>query len=114
MLGSRLMGMDGDPLERRSAVDRAEIERLHGAKHLADLHTSALLQAAVYRFCERRLLDRHAARVAGEYGQRRTMLVDSLRKVWRFSKTPRVSKSTSNSGSNPTSLKRSARVMTVG
>jgi DNA-binding transcriptional MocR family regulator len=56
------------------------IERLLGAKHLADLHTSALLQAAVHRFCERRLLDRHATRVAGEYGQRRTLLVDALRK----------------------------------
>ena len=33
-------------------------ERLQAAKQLADLHTSALLQAAVHRFCERRLLDR--------------------------------------------------------
>jgi DNA-binding transcriptional MocR family regulator len=56
------------------------IERLIGAKHLADLHTSALLQAAVHRFCERRLLDRHASRVAAEYGQRRTMLIEALRK----------------------------------
>ena len=29
---------------------------------------SALLQAAVHRFCERRLLDRHVGRVAAEYG----------------------------------------------
>jgi DNA-binding transcriptional MocR family regulator len=56
------------------------IERLAGAKQLADLHTSALLQAAVHRFCERRLLDRHATRVATEYAQRRTMLVASLRR----------------------------------
>ena len=56
------------------------IERLAGAKQLADLHTSALLQAAVHRFCERRLLDRHATRVAAEYAQRRTMLVESLRR----------------------------------
>ncbi|HYE92536.1 MAG TPA: PLP-dependent aminotransferase family protein [Terriglobales bacterium] len=56
------------------------IERLLGAKQLADLHTSALLQAAVHRFCERRLLDRHATRVAAEYEQRRTLLVESLRR----------------------------------
>jgi GntR family transcriptional regulator/MocR family aminotransferase len=56
------------------------IERLLGAKQLADHHTSALLQAAVYRFCERRLLDRHANRVGAEYGQRRTLLVEALRR----------------------------------
>ena len=56
------------------------IERLVGAKQLADLHTSALLQAAVYRFCERRLLDRHAIRVATEYAHRRTLLVEALRR----------------------------------
>jgi 2-aminoadipate transaminase len=56
------------------------IERLAGAKQLTDLHTSALLQAAVQRFCERRLLDRHATRVAADYAQRRTMLVESLRR----------------------------------
>ena len=47
------------------------LERLQAAKQLADLHTSALIQAAVHRFCERRLLDRHVARVAAEYGRRR-------------------------------------------
>ena len=56
------------------------IDRLAGAKQLADLHTSALLQAAVHRFCERRLLDRHATRVAAEYGHRRTLLVEALRR----------------------------------
>ena len=56
------------------------IERLLGAKHLADLHTSALLQAAVHRFCERRFLDRHAGRMAAEYAHRRTMLVEALRR----------------------------------
>ena len=56
------------------------IERLLGAKQLADLHTSALLQAAVHRFCERRFLDRHANRVAAEYRQRRTLLVEALRR----------------------------------
>jgi 2-aminoadipate transaminase len=34
----------------------------------------------VYRFCERRLLDRHATRVAAEYGHRRTLLVEALRR----------------------------------
>lgn len=56
------------------------IERLLGAKQLADHHTSALLQGAVHRFCERRLLDRHATRVAAEYGQRRTLLLEALRR----------------------------------
>jgi GntR family transcriptional regulator/MocR family aminotransferase len=56
------------------------IERLAAAKQLADLHTSALLQAAVHRFCERRLLDRHAARAAREYARRRALLLDALRR----------------------------------
>ncbi len=54
------------------------IERLTAAKQLADLHTSALLQAAVHRFCERRLLDRHAARVTREYARRRALLLGAL------------------------------------
>ena len=58
----------------------ALIERLQGAKQLADLHTSALIQAAAHRFCERRLLDRHAARIRAEYGRRRTLLLDALRR----------------------------------
>ena len=40
------------------------VERLQAAKQLADLGTSPLIQAAVHRFCERRLLDRHVARIA--------------------------------------------------
>jgi DNA-binding transcriptional MocR family regulator len=55
-------------------------ERLQAAKQLADLHTSALIQAAVHRFCDRRLLDRHVARVAREYGRRRDLLVGSLKR----------------------------------
>ena len=55
-------------------------ERLQAAKQLADLHTSALIQAAVHRFCERRLLDRHVARVAGEYARRRAVLLAALRR----------------------------------
>jgi len=55
-------------------------ERLRAAKQLADLHTSALLQAAVHRFCERRLLDRHVARIAGEYRRRRDALAGALKR----------------------------------
>jgi 2-aminoadipate transaminase len=55
-------------------------ERLQAAKQLADLHTSALIQAAVHRFCERRLLDRHIARAAVEYGRRRSLLLAALRR----------------------------------
>ena len=55
-------------------------ERLRAAKQLADLHTSALIQAAVHRFCERRLLDRHVARIAAEYRRRRDTLVASLKR----------------------------------
>jgi 2-aminoadipate transaminase len=56
------------------------VERLQAAKQLADLHTSALLQAAVHRFCERRLLDRHIARVTAEYARRRAVLLAALRR----------------------------------
>jgi len=55
-------------------------ERLRAAKQLADLHTSALLQAAVHRFCERRLLDRHVARIAAEYRRRRDTLLAALKR----------------------------------
>src|SRR5207245_8617959 len=50
------------------------------AKQLADLHASALLQAAGHRFCERRLLDRHVARIAGEYRRRRDALLAALKR----------------------------------
>jgi GntR family transcriptional regulator/MocR family aminotransferase len=56
------------------------VERLQAAKQLADLHTSALLQAAVHRFCERRLLDRHITRVTAEYARRRGLLLAALRR----------------------------------
>jgi DNA-binding transcriptional MocR family regulator len=59
---------------------RPLVERVQAAKQLADLHTSALLQAAVHRFCERRLLERHAARVTAEYARRRTLLLAALRR----------------------------------
>src|SRR5216684_3330000 len=54
------------------------IERLEVAKELADIHTSPLIQAAVYHFCRQRLLDRHQARVLREYGRRRAALLGSL------------------------------------
>jgi DNA-binding transcriptional MocR family regulator len=54
------------------------IERLEAAKQLVDLHTSPLIQAAVHRFCERRLLDRHLRRVAAEYARRRDALLTAL------------------------------------
>jgi DNA-binding transcriptional MocR family regulator len=58
---------------------RPVLERLGAAKQLADFHTSALIQAAVHRFCERKLLDRHVARVAVEYGRRCALLLGALR-----------------------------------
>src|SRR5438128_2021115 len=57
---------------------RPILERLQAAKQLADLHTSALIQAAVHRFCERKLLDRHATRVMTEYARRRSLLLAAL------------------------------------
>jgi 2-aminoadipate transaminase len=56
------------------------IERLQAAKQLADLHTNAVLQAAVHRFCERRLLERHVTRVTVEYARRRSLLLAALRR----------------------------------
>jgi len=54
------------------------IERLEMAKQLADIHTSPLIQAAVYHFCRQRLLDRHQARAFREYARRRNALVATL------------------------------------
>ncbi len=67
--GLRLGWLVGPPAVR---------ERLLAAKQLTDLHTSGLIQAAVHRFCERRLLDRHATRVVREYGRRRALLLTAL------------------------------------
>jgi GntR family transcriptional regulator/MocR family aminotransferase len=55
------------------------IERLEAAKQLADIHTSPLIQAAVYHFCQRRLLERHQMRAVKEYGRRRSALLTALR-----------------------------------
>ena len=54
------------------------IERLEMAKQLADIHTSPLIQAAVYHFCRQRLLDRHQARALREYARRRNALLATL------------------------------------
>ena len=54
------------------------IERLEMAKDLADIHTSPILQAAVFHFCRQRLLDRHQARVLRESTRRRNALLASL------------------------------------
>src|SRR5262249_26216015 len=50
------------------------------AKELWDIHTSPVIQAAVYHFCRQRLLDRHQARVLREYGRRRAALLTALGK----------------------------------
>ena len=57
---------------------RPLLERLEVAKQLSDIHTSPLLQAAVFHFCQRRLLERHLSRCAAEYGRRRAILLRSL------------------------------------
>ncbi len=57
---------------------RPLLERLEVAKQLSDLHTSPLIQAAVFHFCQQRLLERHLARCAAEYGRRRAILLRSL------------------------------------
>ena len=57
---------------------RPLLERLEMAKQLSDIHTSPLIQAAVFHFCQRRLLERHLSRCAAEYGRRRTILLRSL------------------------------------
>jgi DNA-binding transcriptional MocR family regulator len=54
------------------------MERLIIAKRASDFHTSALIQAAIYHFCRRRLLDRHMARMRLEYRRRRDTLLQAL------------------------------------
>ncbi len=54
------------------------LERLAAAKQLADIHTSPLIQAGVYHFCQRRRLERHLRRSSAEYGRRRTLLLRAL------------------------------------
>lgn len=57
---------------------RPLLERLEVAKQLSDIHTSPLIQAAVFHFCQRRLLERHLSRCAAEYGRRRAILLRAL------------------------------------
>jgi 2-aminoadipate transaminase len=54
------------------------LQRLELAKQLSDIHTSPLIQAAVFHFCQRRLLERHLVRCAAEYGRRRAILLRAL------------------------------------
>ncbi len=54
------------------------LERLEMAKDLSDIHTSPLIQAAVFQFCRQRLLDRHQVKILGEYGRRRNALLAAL------------------------------------
>jgi GntR family transcriptional regulator/MocR family aminotransferase len=56
------------------------MERLIIAKRVSDFHTSALIQAAIYHFCRRRLLDRHMERMRREYRRRRDTLLQALRR----------------------------------
>jgi len=57
---------------------RTILERLEVAKQLCDIHTSPLIQAAVFQFCQRRRLERHLARCAAEYTRRRVILLRAL------------------------------------
>lgn len=59
-------------------VPRALVEPLTRVKQLADLSTSALLQAAIVDFGQRRRLERHARTVRAEYARRRAALLASL------------------------------------
>jgi 2-aminoadipate transaminase len=56
------------------------MERLIVAKRVSDLHTSALIQAAIYHFCRRRLLDQHMERMRVEYRRRRDLLIQALQR----------------------------------
>jgi 2-aminoadipate transaminase len=56
------------------------MERLIVAKRVSDLHTSALIQAAIYHFCRRRLLDQHMERMRLEYRRRRDLLIQALQR----------------------------------
>ena len=57
------------------------MERLIVAKRVSDFHTSALIQAAIYHFCRRRLLDRHMERMRLEYRRRRDTLMQALSRL---------------------------------
>jgi GntR family transcriptional regulator/MocR family aminotransferase len=57
---------------------RPLLERLEAAKQLSDIHTSPLIQAAIFHFCQGRFLDRHLARLREEYGRRRRLLLSAL------------------------------------
>jgi 2-aminoadipate transaminase len=59
-------------------VPPALVGPVQAIKQLADLSTSALLQAAIVQFGERRRLERHARTVRAEYARRRSALLAAL------------------------------------
>jgi DNA-binding transcriptional MocR family regulator len=59
-------------------VPPARVGPVQAIKQLADLSTSALLQAAIVQFGERRRLERHARTVRAEYARRRSALLAAL------------------------------------
>lgn len=59
-------------------VPRLLVKPVLAIKQLADLHTGALLQAAVFEFCRGRRFERQARLVRAEYGRRRVVLLAAL------------------------------------
>lgn len=55
-------------------------DRIVALKQLTDCTTSLLVQAALYEFCRRGLLDQHLERVRGIYRERRDAMVEALRR----------------------------------
>lgn len=56
------------------------MERLLAAKQVCDLHSSPVLQAALFHFCRQGLLEKHMERMRREYRGRRDLLLESLEK----------------------------------
>ncbi|MBI4551428.1 MAG: PLP-dependent aminotransferase family protein [Candidatus Latescibacteria bacterium] len=59
-------------------ADRPVIERLAAVKRITDMHTSGLIQAAVYDFCQRRWLERAIRQVNTERQRRRDAMLAAL------------------------------------
>jgi len=59
---------------------RKVVERLTSGKHLLDLFTNPVAQAAVHEFDKRGFLEDHLRRVRGEYRIRRDAMGDALRR----------------------------------
>jgi len=62
------------------AAPQPVVEKLKSGKHLQDLFTNSLGQAAVFEFARRGLLDEHAARMRDEYRARRDAMTEALRR----------------------------------